>query len=201
MRVKIVNSDGTLIDIVDVASNTIHRSSDGKDHSDTVLNNTHRATAHDYDQISGNSGDTDVTAAELEELSDGSETVLHSHAGGGIVLTPYTNLDSESNVLSGSWEGNYHAYKAQVAGWVSFYNDYIDTPNVLSIYVGATDDPVGAGVRIASQEVESGSNISSSVSALVAKDEYFECAYASNVAGGIVLFKGFDTLGNPIDQD
>jgi len=37
----------------------------------------------DYTYISGNDGDTDVTGAELEELSDGSETALHSHAGIG----------------------------------------------------------------------------------------------------------------------
>jgi hypothetical protein len=34
----------------------------------------------DYDDISGNDGDTDVTGAELEELTDGSETTLHSHS-------------------------------------------------------------------------------------------------------------------------
>jgi len=39
--------------------------------------------AHDYAYISGNDGATGVTAAELEELSDGSETTLHSHAAGG----------------------------------------------------------------------------------------------------------------------
>jgi len=33
----------------------------------------------DYDDISNNDGATDVTGAELEELSDGSETTLHSH--------------------------------------------------------------------------------------------------------------------------
>lgn len=43
--------------------------------------------ALDYAAISGNDGDTDVTGAELETLSDGSETTLHSHAGGGDVAT------------------------------------------------------------------------------------------------------------------
>jgi len=37
----------------------------------------------DYTYISGNDNDTDVTGAELEELTDGSQTVLHSHAGVG----------------------------------------------------------------------------------------------------------------------
>lgn len=39
--------------------------------------------AHDYSYISGNDGATDVTAAQLEELTDASETTLHSHAGVG----------------------------------------------------------------------------------------------------------------------
>ncbi|MCK5613704.1 hypothetical protein KAR91_68200, partial [Candidatus Pacearchaeota archaeon] len=39
--------------------------------------------AHDYSYISGNDGATDVSAAQLEELTDASETTLHSHAGGG----------------------------------------------------------------------------------------------------------------------
>ena len=34
----------------------------------------------DYDDISTNDANTDVTGAELEELTDGSETTLHSHA-------------------------------------------------------------------------------------------------------------------------
>jgi len=34
----------------------------------------------DYTDISGNDAATDVSGAELEELTDGSETVLHSHA-------------------------------------------------------------------------------------------------------------------------
>lgn len=37
----------------------------------------------DYDDISANDASTDVTGSELEELTDGSETTLHTHAGGG----------------------------------------------------------------------------------------------------------------------
>jgi len=36
-----------------------------------------------YSDLSALDGGTDVTGAELEELTDGSETTLHSHAGGG----------------------------------------------------------------------------------------------------------------------
>jgi hypothetical protein len=77
------------------ALNTTHRSSDGKNHADVVtntagiatnvtaigLNTTHRGLNHDYAHITGNDGNTDVTGAELEELTDASETTLHSHAG------------------------------------------------------------------------------------------------------------------------
>jgi len=94
-------SDGT--DHANVVLNDTHRASDGTDHSAVVLNNTHRTgdgsdhadvatnsahvgTTHDYAFITGNDGATDVTAAELEELTDGSVTALHSHAGGGITL-------------------------------------------------------------------------------------------------------------------
>jgi len=37
----------------------------------------------DYTFVSATDADTDVTGLELEELTDGSETTLHSHAGGG----------------------------------------------------------------------------------------------------------------------
>lgn len=41
------------------------------------------ASDADYTDISANDAATDVTGAELEELTDGSETTLHSHAGSG----------------------------------------------------------------------------------------------------------------------
>jgi len=61
---------------------------------DTITNNHNLTTdidhdsitnggAHDYSYITGNDGATDVSAAELEELTDGSETTLHSHAADG----------------------------------------------------------------------------------------------------------------------
>lgn len=88
-----------------VALNTTHRSSDGKDHSDVVLNNTHRATAHDYAQITANDGATDVTAAELEELTDASETSLHSHAatvvGFDSKVSVYRNITQ--NITQNTW--------------------------------------------------------------------------------------------------
>jgi hypothetical protein len=47
----------------------------------------------DYSVISGNDGDTDVTALELEELTDGSDTSLHTHSG----LTPGAHAASHTD--------------------------------------------------------------------------------------------------------
>lgn len=58
---------------------------------------SHSQTTHNYAYISGNDGATDITAAELEELSDGSETTLHSHAGDGAKAnTALSNLTTTS---------------------------------------------------------------------------------------------------------
>lgn len=58
--------------------------------------------AHDYAYISGNDGATGITAAELEELSDGSETTLHTHDyaaafGRPVVLTPQNSCGPAAN--------------------------------------------------------------------------------------------------------
>lgn len=61
----------------------------------------------DYASVSGADAGTDVTGAELEELSDGSETTLHSHAGIGgtafqrVLSSDLTLADGECLVLSG----------------------------------------------------------------------------------------------------
>ncbi|RPI89755.1 MAG: hypothetical protein EHM40_20045, partial [Chloroflexi bacterium] len=51
----------------------------------SAIGHTHSYMADDadYSTISTNDADTDITGLELEELSDGSETILHSHAGSG----------------------------------------------------------------------------------------------------------------------
>ncbi|HKI53531.1 MAG TPA: hypothetical protein VJ987_05355 [Anaerolineales bacterium] len=59
----------------------------------------------DYDSVSSNDGNTDVTGAELEELSDGSETTLHSHAGNDGWLSPsgtwsYSSVDDPTGVIT-----------------------------------------------------------------------------------------------------
>lgn len=50
----------------------------------------------DYTDVSGNDENTDVTGAELEELTDGSETTLHSHAGAQSGCSVYRNTSVQS---------------------------------------------------------------------------------------------------------
>ena len=59
--------------------------------------------AHDYSYISGNDGATDVSAAELEELTDGSETALHSHAGGTDVFTVKVDADATAGYIGAAF--------------------------------------------------------------------------------------------------
>jgi hypothetical protein len=58
------------------------------------------ASAIDYSFVSGNDGATDITAAQLEELSDGSTTTLHEHNDEEINVTAtYTGfLDSDTTL-------------------------------------------------------------------------------------------------------
>jgi hypothetical protein len=64
----------------------------------------------DYSDVSANDGDTNVTGAELEELSDGSETTLHIHdlvytrKFVGKTTAPTVNNDaSEGYIVSDRW--------------------------------------------------------------------------------------------------
>ncbi len=59
--------------------------------------------AYDYDDISGEDDDTDVTGAELEELTDGSETVLHIHSHTDLNdIGTYTHLGIDTHITSTS---------------------------------------------------------------------------------------------------
>lgn len=74
-------SDGTT-DHSQVATNKTHVDGDGSDHAD-VASNT--AASHAESHSVASHSDTTATGAELEELTDGSETTLHSHAGANAV--------------------------------------------------------------------------------------------------------------------
>lgn len=79
---------------------------------------THAGSAHhDESHTVASHSDTTATGAELETLTDGSETTLHSHAGGGAALwnhpfntivSPVSSADTESGaavVVTGNVSG------------------------------------------------------------------------------------------------
>ena len=77
----------------DVVLNSAHRTGDGSDHADVATNSAHVGTLHNYAFITGNDAATDVTAGELETLTDGSDVGgLHTHSGlGGDLDDAYNN--------------------------------------------------------------------------------------------------------------
>ena len=69
----------------------------------------------DYAYVSGIDAGTNVTAAELEELSDGSETTLHSHAGGGGLTPSIPNLGNSGDAVSATVDTNAYGFGATLA--------------------------------------------------------------------------------------
>jgi len=60
--------------------------------------------SYDYDDISGWDADTDVTAAELEELTDASETALHSHAAPALDYSDISTNDAGTDISAAELE-------------------------------------------------------------------------------------------------
>lgn len=118
---------------------------------------THVGTTHDYAYITSNDGATDVTAAELEELSDGSQTTLHSHAGGAAGGYP-SGADGSIQYASGSAQhgGEYRLHwdrydkELTISGTVVATSTISSQTGIIAHYVsanasnlaGATDEKV-----------------------------------------------------------
>lgn len=110
-----------------------------------------------------------------------------------VTLSAYTDEDSESNAMLKS-----HAYKAATDGWVTAYSLLSDSGEAMILYVGSTDDPVGAGDIIQAQESAAANN-EISVGGFVAKDEYFEIT--NDNADTTILWKSMGTLSKPVDNN
>jgi len=88
---KLLQDSGSTM--TDISSNTTHRGLSSNPHTTTF---TQAVTAD---------GGTDISAAEAEELTDGSETTLHSHAGGagtGDVVGPASASDGYIAAFDGT---------------------------------------------------------------------------------------------------
>jgi len=111
-----------------------------------------------------------------------------------ISLSAYTDQDSEAVTLLKS-----HAYKAVTDGMVEAYANLL-VSGYLKGYVGLTSNPAGAGDLVQSTGFSAGGAAGyTSISFLVAKDEYFEVT--TSAAGATIYWKSFGTLSRPIDQD
>jgi len=113
----------------------------------------------------------------------------------GIVgtLSAYTREDSEINNMLTA-----HAYLALTDGFVSADVVLNAAGDNFRGYVGATDDPAGAGDRVGNVEAAR-TNHNKCRNFLVAKGEYFEIVTSSGTP--LIWWKSFGALGNPVDQD
>jgi len=115
-------------------------------------------------------------------------------------LSAYTDEDSNTDAMLVT-----HAYLAATDGWVSAYTGLFTQQGLITLYVetatqyGIDSDPTAGGDII---EKEAGSEIGQwrSVSAFVAKGEYFEIrtTYAGTAT---IRWKSIGTLSKPVDQD
>jgi len=92
----VIRRDGTVAGLLQESSATIDDSGTINIPSGQTYDINGSAHAHTYAEITAADGGTDVTAAELEELSDGSETTLHSHAAGGGDWVLIEHLDKDA---------------------------------------------------------------------------------------------------------
>lgn len=103
--------------------------------------NPHRVT---ITQVIAADGETDITTAELEELSDGSDTLLHNHdnryytetelstSNPGTVTIHWDNITNTPDVGAPQWQKPVLAVAEQVSGTAPAGNEgdfYLDTDN------------------------------------------------------------------------
>ena len=110
-------------------------------------------------------------------------------------LSAYTNQDSDGNAMLKA-----HAYLATSDGKVSAYSGTFSAQGLISLFVGLTSNPAGAGDII---EKQSGSEIAQwqSVSCQVSKGEYFEITASGTAGTTTIRWKSIGRLKKPIDYN
>jgi hypothetical protein len=144
----------------------------------------------DEDDMASNSA---TAVSSQQALKAYIATQIAANIASEVTLSAYTNQDSESNAMLKS-----HAYLAATGGFVAVY---VANQNgkILKGYVGATNNPAGAGTLI--QKAEDGEGAQAACFPFpVAEGEYFEITYdGSNTP--VILWKSMGTLSKPVDQD
>ncbi len=131
-------------------------------------------------------------ANKITGLADGT-AATDAATFGQVAFSALTANDSDANAMVKT-----HAYKAVTDGFVVAVQASAVSALLLRGYVGATNDPAGAGTLV--QIISSSSNLFASISFSVAKDEYFEviCAAGGNPS---IYWRSAGTLSAPEDQD
>ena len=114
----------------------------------------------------------------------------HDYKLAKLVGEAATADDSESNAMLKS-----HAYLAQTAGFVTVF---ASTDNRMQLYVGATNDPAGAGTLVNESHATNTDRIN--VHAFVPNGRYFEVTLSSETP--TIIWTGMVNGGaKPVDQD
>jgi len=142
--------------------------------------------------------DTSVTKTTAAPTADAQiankkyvDDQIAAYIASEVTLSAYTSEDSETNAMLKS-----HTYLAATDGFVSVYGT-CNTNQTIKCYVGATNNPEGAGTLIQSVEGAGGDQPMSGFFA-VADGEYFEIIATSVMT---ILWKSIGILSKPIDQD
>ena len=142
--------------------------------------------------------DTRISNGNLLALVNGSETALHSHAagggGGGAAYGEYSDEDSDGNAMLAE-----HAYLAAQDGFVTCEMSSVSGIKWVSGFLGATDDPVGAGDKIQYASVPATGH-GTSIGFQVAAGTYFEFTLSSPTTNKI-YWHPVGTLSKPVDQE
>lgn len=146
----------------------------------------------DYSFVSGNDGDTDVTGAQLEELTDGSETTLHSHAGSSesyarLIHRTAAGTNHGGTATSGSWQTRPITHEVRDDDGICSLSSNQITLGAGTYRVHAIQDLIGCG-RVAARLRD----ITNSTTLLVGQTAY--CEVSSPYGGESPIVVGIFTL-------
>lgn len=111
-----------------------------------------------------------------------------------VSMSSYTVKDSDNNNILIA-----QAYLAATDGFVAAYQADHDNLEVLTIYVGNTDDPAGAG-DIIQQFTSASDNRAASLFCAVQEGEFFEVTHSGSTVT-VIRWMSLGALSEPVDQD
>ena len=132
----------------DVAANTVHSTGDGSDHADVASNTAHRGTTtgnpHQvtFTEAVTADGGTDISAAEAETLTDGSNAdSLHAHDHGALAgLNDDDHTQYHTDARAKTW------VESGDIDYIYFDTTYATDPTEGQIAWNGTDGTLGVGM-------------------------------------------------------